>query len=101
MTRKLLPLLCILIALPAAASDYSLNISTSFTVYDPGAPARITAYVTGCCRVNDPTQASVTIPLPPGSTNISAPGPFGGWACSVDGTTVTCTTFLGATSPYP
>jgi hypothetical protein len=101
MTRKLLPLLCILIALPAAASDYSLNISTPFTVYDPGAPARITAYVTGCCRVNDPTQATVTIPLPPGSTDISAPGQFGGWACSADGTTVTCTTFLGATSPYP
>ena len=87
MFRRLLPLLLVLIALPAAASDYSLNISSPFTVYDPGARASITAYVTGCCRVNDPTQATVTIPLPPGSTNISAPGRFGGWACSFDGAT--------------
>jgi len=101
MTRRLLFLLLVLIALPAAASDYSLNVSTPFTIYDPGARASLTAYVTGCCRVNDPTQATVTIPLPPGSTNISAPGQFGGWACSVDGATVTCTTSLGATSPYP
>lgn len=100
MIRKLLPLL-LFIALPAAASDYSLSISSPFTVYDPAARASITAYVTGCCRLNDPTQATVTIPLPPGSTNISAPGQFGGWACSVDAATVTCTTFLGATSPYP
>jgi len=103
MTRKLLPLLLVLVALPAAASvDYFLSVNSPFVTYDPGARARITASVVPvCCRTNDPTQATVTIPLPPGSTNISAPGEFGGWACSVDGTTVTCTTFLAATPPFP
>ncbi len=103
MTRKLLPLLLVLFALPAAASvDYFLSVSSSFTPFDPGARAEITAHVVQvCCRTDDPTQATVTIPLPPGSTNITAPGPFGGWACSVDGTTVTCTTFLAATPPFP
>ncbi len=54
-----------------------------------------------CCRADDPTDATVTIPLPPGSTNISAPGEFGGWACNIAGTTVTCTTHLAATPPFP
>ena len=103
MTRKLLPLLFVLLALPAAASvDYILSVNSPFAPVDPGARTRITAFVSSvCCRVNDPTQATVTIPLPPGSTNITAPGEFGGWSCSVDGTTVTCTTFLAATPPYP
>jgi hypothetical protein len=103
MSRKLLPLLLVLIALPAAASvDYFLSVNSPFVTYDPGARARITAFVVPvCCRVNDPTQATVTIPLPPGSTNISAPGEFGGWTCDVNGSAVTCTTFLAATPPYP
>jgi hypothetical protein len=103
MARKLLPLLLLLLALPAAASvDYFLAVNSPGTVFDPGARARITAFVVPVSgRANDPTQATVTIPLPPGSTNITAPGQFGGWACSVDSSTVTCTTFLAATPPYP
>src|SRR5438270_4606860 len=104
MTRRLLPLLLILVALPAAASvDYILSVNSPFASVDPGARSRITAAVgTVCCSApSDATQATVTIPLPPGSTKISAPGEFGGWACSVADTTVTCTTVLAATPPYP
>jgi len=105
MTRKLVPLLFVLFALPAAASvDYFLSINTNTLVnpVDPGSRARISAFVVPvCCHTNDPTDATVTIPLPPGSTNISAPGEFGGWACSVAGTTVTCNTHLAATPPFP
>jgi len=105
MTRKLVPFLLFLFALPAAASvDYFLAINTNSLVnpVDPGTRARISAFVVPvCCHTNDPTDATVTIPLPPGSTNISAPGEFGGWACSVAGTTVTCTTHLAATPPFP
>lgn len=103
MSRKILPLLLALIALPAAASvDYFLRVDSPFVIYDPGARARLTAFVVPvCCRANDPTQATVTIPLPAGSTNVSSPGQFGGWTCSVDGATVSCTTFLAATPPFP
>lgn len=105
MTRKLVPFLLFLFALPAAASvDYFLAINSNSAVnpVDPGTRARVSAFVVPvCCRTNDPTEATVTIPLPAGSTNISAPGEFGGWACSVAVTTVTCTTHLAATPPYP
>jgi len=105
MTRKLVPFLLFLIALPAAASvDYVLSVNSNSAVnpLDPGARARVSAFVSQvCCRANDPTDATVTIPLPPGSTNISAPGEFGGWACNIAGTTVTCTTHLAATPPFP
>jgi hypothetical protein len=105
MTRKLVPFLLFLFALPAVASvDYVLSINSNSVVnpVDPGARARVSVFVSPvCCHANDPTEATVTIPLPPGSTNITAPGEFGGWACSVAGATVTCTTHLAATPPYP
>lgn len=105
MTRKLVPFLLFLFALPALASvDYVMSVNSNAFVspLDPGAHTFLLAAVGQvCCQANDPTEATVTITLPPGSTNISAPGQFGGWACSVDGTTVTCTTFLGANPPYP
>jgi hypothetical protein len=100
-TQKLVPLLLVLFALPAVASvDYFLAVSGVAAPVDPGVHAIISASVFPvCCRTFDPTDATVTLPLPPGSTNISAPG--GGWACSIAGTTVTCTTHLGATPPFP
>ena len=93
----------LLLALPAAASvDYFLAASPSSLLVDPGAAMRESVFVVPvCCRTNDPTDAVVTIPLPAGSTNITAPGQFGGWNCDVAGTTVTCRTFLAATPPYP
>jgi hypothetical protein len=104
--RARLPLLFVvlLITLPATASvDYYLSITASAFVVDPGAPMRETVSVNSpCCRTNDPTDAVVTIPLPAGSTNITAPGQFGGaWNCDVAGTTVTCRTHLAATSSSP
>jgi len=102
-TRRLLPFVLLLAALPAAASvDYYLSVTSIFLPVDPGSRARVSAAVSPvCCRTNDPTDATVTIPLPPGSTNISAPGEFGGWACSVADTTVTCTTHLAASTAGP
>jgi hypothetical protein len=107
--RRLVPFLLIFFALPAAASvDYVLgvggvSVNGVFGPADPGARGRLNASVVPvCCRTNDPTAATVTIPLPPGSTNISASGQPGGWQCSVDGTTVACTISLPAldrTSP--
>ncbi|MGH9418358.1 MAG: hypothetical protein ACRD3J_00170, partial [Thermoanaerobaculia bacterium] len=92
-----------LLALPAAASvDYFLDSLPSSPLVDPGEHMNLRiAVVSVCCRTNDPTDAVVTIPLPPGSTNISAPGQFGGWNCDVAGTTVTCKTFLAPNGPYP
>jgi hypothetical protein len=105
MTRKFVPFFLFLFALPAVASvDLILSVNSNSAVnpLDPGARARVSAFVSQvCCRANDPTDATVTIPLPPGSTNISAPGEFGGWACNIAGTTVTCTTHLAATPPFP
>jgi hypothetical protein len=103
MTRKLIPFPVLLFALPAASSvDYFLSVNSNISPLDPGAHTFLTAAVVPvCCRTNDPTDAVVTIPLPPGSTNITAPGQFGGWNCEVAGTTVTCRTFLAATPPYP
>ena len=93
----------LLLALPAAASvDYFLDAQPSSLLVDPGAAMRESVFVAPvCCRTNDPTDAVVTIPLPAGSTTITAPGPFGGWNCDVAGTTVTCRTFLAATPSYP
>lgn len=101
--RARLPLLFVilLIALPATASvDYYLSVTPSAFVVDPGAAMRESVSVNSpCCRTNDPTDAVVTIPLPAGSTNITAPGQFGGaWNCDVAGTTVTCRTHLAAAS---
>src|SRR6266852_8574400 len=86
----------LLLALPASASvDYFLSAAPSPQLVDPGAAMRESVFVVPvCCRTNDPTDAVVTIPLPAGSTNITAPGQFGGWNCDVSGTTVTCRTFL-------
>src|SRR5258706_3998649 len=101
---RLLPLFAVLLLpLPAAASvDYFLSVSPSSLLVDPGAAMRESVFVVSvCCRTNDPTDAVVTIPLPAGSTNITAPGQFGGWNCDVAGTTVTCRTHLAATPPYP
>ncbi len=102
-TRKIVPFLLVLFALPAAASvDYILSVTSVISPVDPGVRARVSAFVSPvCCRTDDPTDATVTIPLPPGSTNISAPGEFGGWACGIAGTTVTCTTHLAAMPPFP
>jgi hypothetical protein len=104
--RARFPLLFVvlLIALPATASvDYYLSIAPSAFVVDPGAAMRESVSVNSpCCRTNDPTDAVVTIPLPAGSTNITAPGQFGGaWNCDVTGTTVTCRTHLAGTSSPP
>jgi hypothetical protein len=102
MLRRLITLLLVLIALPVAASvDYYLSVSSSAAPVDPGARVRITASVgSGCCpQVTEPTQATITIPLPPGSTNISTE--VGAWACSVVSTTVTCTASLPAALPFP
>jgi hypothetical protein len=101
--RRLVPFLLLLVALPASASvDYFLSINSVASPVNPGALARVSAFVVPvCCHTNDPTEATVTIPLPPGSTNISAPGEFGGWTCGIEGTTVSCTTFLAATPPFP
>ncbi len=104
-SRARFPLLfvALLLALPAAASvDYFLSAAPSPLVVDPGAAMRESVFVVSvCCRTNDPTDAVVTIPLPAGSTNITAPGQLGGWNCDVTGTTVTCRTHLAATPPYP
>src|SRR4051794_28979998 len=103
MTRKLLPFLLVLFVLPSVASaDFFLSVNSLVSPVDPGVRARVSAFVVpGCCLTNNATDATVTIPLPAGSTNITAPGEFGGWACSVAGTTVTCTTHLAAMPPYP
>ena len=96
--RARLPLLFVvlLIALPATASvDYYLSLAPSALIVDPGAPMRETVSVgSPCCRTNDPTDAVVTIPLPAGSTNITATGRD--WNCDVAETTVTCRTHLAA-----
>jgi len=99
--RKLVPVLLVLVALPVAASvDYYLSVTGILLPVDPGSRARVSAFVSPvCCRTNDPTDATVTIPLPPGSTNISAPGELGGWACTIADATVSCTTHLAATTP--
>src|SRR5258708_4286737 len=72
--RRLVPFLLIFFALPAAASvDYILgvggvSVDGVFGPADPGARGRLNASVVPvCCRTNDPTAATVTIPLPPGS----------------------------------